>query len=311
MLVNRLISAIVEKESPIVMGLDPRPNQIPLQIVEAAKRGFVSPLEAMAEAIWQFNKGLIDAAVSYVPAVKPQIAFYEALGIPGLVAYQKTCDYARSQGLIVVADAKRGDIGTTSKAYADAFLGTTDVWGTPYEAFKSDYLTVNPYLGTDCLKEFATNMDAFDKGIFVLVKTSNKSSGELQDLKVDGISLYEKVAHLVENLSASRVGSRGYSNMGAVVGATYPEQAEQLRKLLKTTYFLVPGYGAQGGQGKDIVGCFDEQGLGALVNSSRGITFAFEEAQYSDDYQLAAKQAIEAMKNDINHSLKAVGKWYK
>ncbi len=311
MLVNRLISAIIEKESPIVMGLDPRPNQIPASIVEVAKRQFENPVEAMAEAIWLFNKGLIDAAVSIVPAVKPQIAFYEALGIPGLVAYHKTCEYAKKQGLIVVADAKRGDIGTTSKAYADAFLGTTDVWGMAYEAFSSDYLTVNPYLGTDCLNEFATNMDANDKGIFVLVKTSNKSSGELQDLQIDGVTLYEKVAQIVEKLSSVRTGSYGYSNMGAVVGATYPEQGIALRKSLKSTYFLVPGYGAQGGTGKDIVGCFDDNGLGAIVNSSRGITFAFEEKQYSDDYQIAAQQAIETMKNDINSSLKAVGKWYK
>lgn len=311
MLVDRLIKAIVEKESPIVMGLDPRPNQIPAAIVAAAKASFSQPVEAMAEAIWQFNKGLMDATVDMIPAVKPQIAFYEALGIPGLMAYHKTCEYAKSLGLIVIADAKRGDIGTTSKAYADAFLGTTDVWGTAYEAFASDYITVNPYLGTDCLKEFVQNMDAFDKGMFVLVKTSNKSSGELQDLEIDGVKLYDKVADIVEGLSAARVGAHGYSNMGAVVGATYPEQGEALRARLKTTYFLVPGYGAQGGQGKDIVGCFDENGLGAIVNSSRGITFAFEEARYSDDYQVAAQQAVEAMKADINASLKAVGKWYK
>lgn len=313
MLVNRLIEAIIEKESPIVMGLDPRPNQIPKAIVDAAKAQFEQPVEAMAEAIWRFNKGLMEAAVDLVPAVKPQIAFYEALGIPGLVAYHKTCEYAKSLGLIVIADAKRGDIGTTSKAYADAFLGTTDVWGTPYQAFSSDYLTVNPYLGTDCLNEFVANMDAFDKGIFVLVKTSNKSSGELQDLVVDGQTLYNKVADLVEGLSTAngRLGRYGYSNMGAVVGATYPEQGVALRDRLKTTYFLVPGYGAQGGRGEDIVGCFDANGLGAIVNSSRGITFAFESKAYSDDYQVAAKQAIRDMQADINASLKAKNKWYK
>ncbi len=311
MLMDRLIQGIIEKEAPIVVGLDPRPNQIPQAIVEGAKAQFEHPVEAMSEAIWQFNKGLIDAIYTLVPAVKPQIAFYEALGIPGLEAYKKTCDYANSKGLVVIADSKRGDIGTTSKAYADAFIGETQVWGQAYQAFYSDYVTVNPYLGTDCLNEFVTNMDAFDKGMFVLIKTSNKSSGELQDLKVDGVTLYEKVAELVEGLSQKRVGKYGYSAVGSVVGATYPEQADVLRKILKTSYFLVPGYGAQGGSGKDIVGCFDSQGLGAIVNSSRGITFAFEQAQYSDDYQVAAQQAIADMKTDINESLKAAGKWYK
>jgi orotidine-5'-phosphate decarboxylase len=310
MLIDRLISGIIEKEAPIVVGLDPRPNQIPEQIILRAKANNENPVEAMAEAIWLFNKGLIDAIHLAVPAVKPQIAFYEALGIPGLVAYKKTCDYAKASGMVVIADAKRGDIGTTSKAYADAFIGTTDVWGNVYEAFPSDFVTVNPYLGTDCLKEFADNMDLYDKGMFILVKTSNKSSGELQDLQIDGTRLYERVAGIVEALSSSRVGKFGYSGVGSVVGATYPEQGEELRSILKTSFFLVPGYGAQGGRGKDIIGCFDSKGLGAIVNSSRGITFAFEQAHYQNDYQLAAVQAVEDMKKDINDALKAAGKWY-
>ncbi|MCK8061561.1 MULTISPECIES: orotidine-5'-phosphate decarboxylase [unclassified Fusibacter] len=311
MLMDRLIKGIIEMEAPIVVGLDPRVNQIPTEIIEASQMKYSNKVDAAADAILTFNKGLIDALHTLVPAVKPQVAFYEMLGLAGMKAYKETCDYAKEKGMIVVADVKRGDIGSTSKAYADAYIGLTEVEGESFEAFHSDYLTVNPYLGTDCLNEFVTNIDTHDKGMFALVKTSNKSSGELQDLKVDGVTIYEKVAHIIEALSSQRVGKYGYSSIGSVVGATYPEQADTLRAILKTSYFLVPGYGAQGASGKDIVNCFDEKGLGAIVNSSRGITFAYLSDRYSNDYKEAAVQAVEEMKQDINDSLKAAGKWYK
>lgn len=311
MLIDRLIKAIIEKESPIVVGLDPRVDQIPTDITQAALTTYPDKVEAYAQAILVFNKGIIDAIHPYVPAVKPQIAFYEALGIEGLKAFKATCAYAMEKGLIVINDIKRGDIGSTSKAYADAFIGLTEIEGDHYQAFPSDFVTVNPYLGTDCLNEFVENGDVFDKGMFVLVKTSNKSSGELQDLLIDGETIYERVAKIVETLSESRVGDYGYSNMGSVVGATYPEQAVRLRTLLKTSYFLVPGYGAQGASGKDIVGCFDANGLGAIVNSSRGITFAYKQDKYSDDYKEAARQAVLDMRDDINQSLKDAKQFYK
>ncbi len=310
MLIDRLISRIIELESPIVVGLDPRLEQIPTEVIESAKKTQADPLAIAAESYYAFGAGIIDAVCDLVPAVKPQIAFYEKLGIAGMAAYKKLCDYANQKGLLVIADAKRGDIGSTSAAYADSFLGQTEVFGESYSPFYSDFLTVNPYLGTDCLNAFVENGDRYDKGLFVLVKTSNKSSGELQDLRVDGTTIYQRVAQIVERLSAQRVGKYGYSGIGSVVGATYPEQSIELRKTLKTSYFLVPGYGAQGATAADIMGCFDEDGLGAVVNSSRGIIFAYQREQYADDYRTAARRAVLAMKEDINDQLKKHDKWY-
>ncbi len=310
MLIDRLIKKIIELEAPIVVGLDPRLEQIPAALIEAAKAAHDDPIEAAAAAYYTFGAGIIDAVCDLVPAVKPQIAFYEKLGVAGMAAYKKLCDYANQKGLIVIADAKRGDIGSTSAAYADSFLGQTEVLGKNYSAFYSDFLTVNPYLGTDCLNAFVENGDRYDKGMFVLVKTSNKSSGELQDLSVDGETIYQRVAQIVEGLSAQRVGQYGYSAIGSVVGATYPEQSVALRQTLKTSYFLVPGYGAQGATAADIMGCFDGDGLGAIVNSSRGIIFAYQSEQYDDDYCVAARQAVVAMRQDINDQLKREDKWY-
>ncbi|PID79425.1 MAG: orotidine 5'-phosphate decarboxylase, partial [Clostridiales bacterium] len=227
--------------------------------------------------------GIVDAVCDLVPAVKPQIAFYEKLGVAGMAAYKRLCDYANQKGLIVIADAKRGDIGSTSAAYADSFLAQPEVFGERYTPFYSDFLTVNPYLGSDCLNAFVEN---------------------------GGETIYWRVAQIVERLSAQRVGEYGYSAIGSVVGATYPEQSVELRKTLKTSYFLVPGYGAQGATAADIMGCFDENGLGAIVNSSRGIIFAYQREQYDDDYQVAARQAVIAMQNDINEQLKKEAKWY-
>ncbi len=310
MLIDRLITKIIECQAPIVVGLDPRLEQIPDWLITKAKQRYQEPLAVAAEAYYLFGKGIIDAVGESVPAVKPQIAFYEKLGVAGLEAYRRICDYARQQGLIVIADVKRGDIGSTSQAYADSFIGQSNILGKAYTPFYSDFLTVNPYLGTDGLKPFVDNCDRYDKGAFVLVKTSNKSSGELQDLVVDGETIYQKVAKMVDDISAQRSGDYGYSSIGAVVGATYPQQAVQLRTIMQSAYFLVPGYGAQGGSAKDIVACFDENGLGAIVNSSRAIIFAYQKAQYADDYQQAALQAVQAMKKDINQQLMANDKWY-
>ncbi len=310
MLIDQLITRIIELEAPIVVGLDPRLEQMPTAIVERVKAQNLPVQQAAAEAYYMFMTGIIDAVHDLVPAVKPQIAFYEKLGVAGLDAYQRICDYAHQKGLIVIADVKRGDIGSTSQAYADGFIGAPTAFGESYRPFYSDFLTINPYLGTDGLKPFVDNCDQYDKGAFVLVKTSNKSSGELQDLVVEGETIYQKVAKIVEQFSAERTGQHGYSSIGAVVGATYPEQAIELRKTLKTAYFLVPGYGAQGATAADIVGCFDKNGLGAIVNSSRGIIFAYQRAEYDDDYQKAARQAVIAMKQDINQQLKARHQWY-
>ncbi len=310
MLIDSLISKIIELEAPIVVGLDPRLEQIPKHIIETVKAQNLPVEQAAAEAYHIFITGIIDAVYDIVPAVKPQIAFYEKLGVAGLSCYQRICDYAKQKGLIVIADVKRGDIGSTSAAYADSFIGQPTAFGKNYQPFYSDFLTVNPYLGTDGLNPFVDNCDQYDKGVFILVKTSNKSSGEIQDLVVDGETIYQRVAKIVEDISAQRVGNHGYSSIGAVVGATYPEQAVTLRKLLKTAYFLVPGYGAQGATAADIVGCFDDAGLGAIVNSSRGIIFAYQKEQYDDDYQTAARQAVLAMKADINQQLKAHNQWY-
>ncbi len=310
MLIDQLITRIIELEAPIVVGLDPRLEHIPAVVIDRVKGQNLPIQQAAAEAYYIFMTGIIDAVYDLVPAVKPQIAFYEKLGVAGLDAYQRICDYAHQKGLIVIADVKRGDIGSTSLAYADGFIGAPTAFGEIYTPFYSDFLTINPYLGSDGLKPFVDNCDQYDKGAFVLVKTSNKSSGELQDLIVEGETIYQKVAKIVEAISAQRTSEYGYSSIGAVVGATYPEQAVELRKILKTAYFLVPGYGAQGGTAADIVGCFDKKGLGAIVNSSRGIIFAYQIEEYDDDYQKAARQAVIAMKQDINEQLKAHNQWY-
>lgn len=310
MLIDRLISQIIAKQAPIVVGLDPRLELIPKNILDEARRKYDHRAEAAAYGIFMFNVGIIDAIADLVPAVKPQIAFYELLGIHGIRCYNRTCEYAKQKGLIVIADAKRGDIGSTSKAYADAYLGKSYVLSDGYEAFYSDFLTVNPYLGTDGLDPFVEVADKNDKGIFALVKTSNQSAAQIQDLMVGDQTVYQKVGQIIEDYASSRVGEYGYAGIGAVVGATYPEQAAKLREEMPSTFFLVPGYGAQGAAGDDITTSFDKHGLGAIVNSSRGITYAYKKEQYDDDFREAARQAVLAMKADINQALQRAGKWY-
>lgn len=308
MLMERLIEKIIEKKSPIVVGLDPRLENLPQELVLSSFEKHGESLKAVSEAIVAFNKAIIDAVHDLVPAVKPQIAFYEQYGLEGMRAYLESCEYAKAKGLIVIGDIKRGDIGTTSKAYSIAHLGTVHVGAHTFKAFDTDIITVNPYLGDDCLKEFMDEVKVEDKGLFVLVKTSNKSSGQIQDLAVDGEKVYEKVANMVANWNKKTLGPSGYSPIGAVVGATYPAEMDLLRLKMPHAFFLVPGYGAQGGTAKDIVGAFNQDGLGAVINSSRGIIYAFENSNLS--YAEAARNATLTMRDDINEALENVGKVY-
>ena len=263
-------------------------------------------LEGAADAIWKFNQAIIDAVADLIPAVKPQIAMYEQFGLAGLVAYDKTVKYCKEKGLIVIADAKRGDIGSTSTAYAVGHIGHVQVGNTVCKGFDADMLTVNPYLGSDGIKPFVDVCNSDDKGIFVLVKTSNPSSGEFQDRLIDGRALYEHVAEKVVVWGKESMDG-AYSNVGAVVGATYPEMSKVLRKLMPNTYFLVPGYGAQGGTAEDLRYCFNEDGLGAVVNSSRGIIAAYRQEKYQkfgeDNFFEASRQATMDMIADINRVL--------
>lgn len=305
-MISQLIEKIQKTKAPICVGLDPMLSYVPEHIVKKAFDAYGETLEGAAEAIWQYNKEIIDNTYDLIPAVKPQIAMYEQFGIEGLMVYKKTVDYCQEKGLVVIGDAKRGDIGSTSAAYATGHLGKVQVGSKSYSGFATDMLTVNPYLGTDGVKPFVDACNANDKGIFVLVKTSNPSSGEFQDKLIDGRPLYELVAEkVVEWGNMSMDGT--YSNVGAVVGATYPEMSKILRKLMPHTYFLVPGYGAQGGTAKDLANCFNEDGLGAVVNSSRGIIAAYKQEKYAkfgpEHFAEASRQAVMDMIADINSVL--------
>ena len=301
-MISKLIDEIVKKDAPIVVGLDPMLKYIPEYLKKASFENVGENLEGVADAIWRYNKGIIDSVCDLVPAVKPQIAMYEQFGIPGLACFAKTVEYAKEKGFIVIGDVKRGDIGSTSEAYATAHLGKITVGNNVFEPFSEDFATVNPYLGTDGIKPFVDVCNENNKGIFVLVKTSNPSSGEFQDRLIDGRPLYEHVADkVVEWGNASMDGI--YSNVGAVVGATYPEMGSALRKLMPHTFILVPGYGAQGGRGKDLKVFFNSDGLGAIVNSSRGIIAAYKQEEYKkygdSGFADAARAAVLAMKKDI------------
>ena len=306
-MIGRLIDAIKKTQAPIVVGLDPQLKFIPGNITEKAFRENGETLEGAAQAIYEFNCGIVDTIADLVPAVKPQIAMYEQYGVPGLAAFAKTVDYCHSKGLLVIGDVKRGDIGSTSGAYAAAHLGTVRVGRSELAPFGEDFATVNPYLGTDGVKPFIDICKSHDKGIFVLVKTSNPSSGEFQDRLIDGRPLYEHVGEMVHNWGLDAMDACGWSDVGAVVGATYPEMGKVLRGLLPKCFILVPGYGAQGGSGRDLVPFFDSDGLGAIVNSSRGIIAAWQGSAYAgygeEGYADAARAAVLAMKEDIAQSL--------
>ena len=305
-MINKLISNIRKTNAPIVVGLDPMLNYIPEHIQKKAFAEFGETLEGAAEAIWQYNKGIVDATYDLIPAVKPQIAMYEQFGIPGLIAYKKTVDYCKSKDLVVIGDIKRGDIGSTSAAYAVGHLGQVQVGSRKYAGFDEDFATVNPYLGSDGVKPFMDICKEEKKGIFVLVKTSNPSSGEFQDRVIDGRPLYELVGEKVAQWGDELMGDE-YSYVGAVVGATYPEMGKVLRKIMPKTFILVPGYGAQGGKGADLVHFFNEDGLGAIVNSSRGIIAAYKREKYkefgAENYADASRAAVKDMIADISGAL--------
>lgn len=305
-MIQQLIEKIQKTKAPICVGLDPMLGYIPEHILKKSFQEFGETLEGAADAIWNFNKEIVDHTFDLIPSVKPQIAMYEQFGIEGLKAYEKTVRYCQEKGLLVIGDAKRGDIGSTSAAYATAHLGKVKVGNSVCTAFNTDFLTVNPYLGTDGVKPFVDVCKSDDKGLFVLVKTSNPSSGEFQDKLIDGRPLYELVAEKVVEWGADCMDG-AYSNVGAVVGATYPEMSAILRKLMPKTYFLVPGYGAQGGTAKDLNPCFNEDGLGAVVNSSRGIIAAYKQEKYAkfgaEHFAEASRQAVIDMAADINSVL--------
>lgn len=319
-MINKLVNKIRKTEAPIVVGLDPTMKFVPEHIQKKAFAEYGETLKGAAEAIWQYNKAIIDNIYDLVPAVKPQIAMYEQFGIEGLIAFQKTVEYCKQKDLVVIGDIKRGDIGSTSEAYAVGHLGQVKVGNTMCRGFDEDFVTVNPYLGSDGVKPFIKVCQEEKKGIFVLVKTSNPSSGELQDklvraetpgndtVKADGADrpIYEIVGGQVAAWGAECMGD-SYSYVGAVVGATYPEQGKVLRAIMPKAFILVPGYGAQGGKGADLVHFFNEDGLGAIVNSSRGIIAAYQQEQYAqygaENFADASRAAVIAMKEDIAQAL--------
>ena len=319
MFIDKLIESVKLKDNPTVAGLDPKMEYIPKFILNKAYTEHGYTLKGCAEAIIEYNKGLIEAIFDVVPAVKPQLAYYEMYGVEGIRAFYETCKYAAEKGLVIIADAKRNDIGTTSEAYSKAFLGRTQICGEDNKvfdrAFEADALTVNPYFGDDGIIPFLNDCRTEGKGIFVLVKTSNKSSGQIQDLETitgsngDKKHIYEIVAQMVNNWGSDLIGKYGYSNVGAVVGATYPQQAELLRKIMPQAYILVPGYGAQGGTAKDAARNFNSDGLGAIVNASRSIMCAYKSDNWKNNfdesqYAQAAKAECLRMKDDLNSALK-------
>jgi orotidine-5'-phosphate decarboxylase len=305
-MINKLIANIKKTNAPIVVGLDPTMKLIPAFIMEKAIKEHGETLNAAGAAIWEYNKGIIDAIYEYIPAVKPQIAMYEQFGMPGLEAFDKTVRYCKEKGLVVIGDIKRGDIGSTSTAYAIGHLGSVKIGSTLLRGFDEDFVTVNPYLGSDGVKPFIEVCKEEKKGIFVLVKTSNPSSGEFQDQLVGNRKLFELVGEKVNEWAMDCMGDE-YSYVGAVVGATYPEEGKMMREVMPKSFILVPGYGAQGGKGKDLVHFFNKDGLGAIVNSSRGIIGAYQQEQYASygdqGYAEAALAAVKAMKEDITQAL--------
>lgn len=302
--IDELIKKIKEMNNPTVIGLDPRYDMLP----ESVKGKYKRDINGICEAFLEFNMKLIDSVYDIIPAVKPQMAFYEVYGPKGIECFRKTCEYAKSKGMIVIADGKRGDIGSTAAGYSSAYLGNADV-DDQRNMYHIDFLTVNPYLGSDGIKPFIKDCEINDKGIFVLVKTSNPSSGELQDLELqDGKKVYEKVANMVSSLGESLIGEYGYSSVAAVVGATYPVQIEELRNIMPHTFFLIPGYGAQGGKAEDLSKAF-VNGIGGIVNSSRGLMCAYKSDfwrdKYNDEtYADATRAEAIRMRDDINSVIK-------
>lgn len=308
-MINKLVARIKEVNAPIVVGLDPMMKFVPEHVQKKAFAEYGETLEGAAEAIWQYNKTIVDHIYDMIPAVKPQIAMYEQFGIPGLTAFKKTVDYCKEKGLVVIGDIKRSDIGTSSEAYAVGHLGKVRVGSQSYYGFDEDFATVNPYFGSDGVRPFIKICQEEKKGLFLLVKTSNPSSGEFQDRHIADAGnrhLYEVVGEQVARWGEEHMGD-AYSYVGAVVGATYPEEGKILRKIMPKAYILVPGYGAQGGKGKDLVHFFNEDGLGAIINSSRGIIAAYQQEKYAsfgaEHFGEAARAAVEDMREDIAQAL--------
>ncbi len=303
-MIDRLIERIDELKNPTVVGLDPTYDMIPNHIKETMLERYENTPKAVSQMFLQFNMGIIDAICDLVPAVKPQIAMYERYGLDGIVAYMQTIAYAKSKGMLIIGDIKRGDIASTAEAYA-AHLSGVKVEGEYFDLWQEDAVTLNPYLGTDSVEPFLKACDEYDKAIFMLVKTSNPSGKEIQDLIVEGKPLYLHVAQLVNQWGRNSMGKYGFSKVGAVVGATYSEQGEILRKIIPNTFFLVPGYGAQGATAADLKGYFDKDGKGCIINSSRGIIAAYKQNdKYShENYSEAAREAVITMKNTLGEVL--------
>ena len=304
-IIDDLIDKIKEKQSPIVMGIDPRYDFIPNNI----KEKYSKDIQGFAKASVEFAKGLIDSVYDIVPAIKPQLAYFEAMGPEGLIAYKQIIEYAKSKDLIIISDAKRGDIGTTSKAYSNAFIGKTSLDDKEESIYNSDFVTVNPYMGSDSVNPFIEDCEKYNKGVFVLIKTSNKSSGELQDLALDnGKKIYEHVAQLVDEWGKNLIGEHGYSSVAAVVGATYPAQLQELREIMPHTFFLIPGYGAQGGKAEDIALAFDKNGLGGIINASRSLMCAYKSDKWKDkfteeQYGEATRAEAIRMRDELNNAI--------
>jgi orotidine-5'-phosphate decarboxylase len=304
MIIDKLIEKIKETSNPTVVGLDPRLSYIPDFIKNEAYEKYGKTPKGAAESFFMFNKEIIDAVYDLIPAVKPQVAMYEQFGPEGIESYINTIKYAKSKGLVIIGDIKRSDIASTAEAYSDGHIGRVSVEDNTYEIYHEDFITLNPYLGYDSIEPYMDNCKNYERGMFVLVKTSNPNSGQIQDLVVDGEKLYERIGRLTASWGEGLIGQYGYSSVGAVVGATHPEQAKALREIMPKTYFLVPGYGAQGGTAKELSVCFNKDGLGAIVNSSRGIIAAHQNKKYKDNYSekefaQAARAAVEDMKKDL------------
>ncbi|HMB31721.1 MAG TPA: orotidine-5'-phosphate decarboxylase [Desulfohalobiaceae bacterium] len=306
---DRLIRQIRHKKSFVIVGLDPQPQMMPDLLFSKSTRGQVVSCQDLSEAIWEFNQELITAIAPYVVAVKLQIAFYQCLGWQGLRIFAKTIEYSKQHGLLVVADAKCNDIGSTAEAYAHSFLGPvlSSALDSP-SAFDADAVTVNPYLGRDGIEPFTLAADSQGKGIFVLVRTSNPFAGDIQDLTSPRGRVYQVVGRMVHEFGESKKGALGYTFVGAVVGATYPDEAMKLRKIMPDSFFLVPGYGAQGGSAKDVLPCFNPDGLGAVINASRSVIYAFKGSPWKEelserDYALAASSAAKSMRDEINEAV--------
>ncbi|MCF0125207.1 MAG: orotidine-5'-phosphate decarboxylase [Clostridia bacterium] len=304
-MIDKLIDRIKETNNPTVIGLDPRYDIIP----DCVKSKYSKDLEGYAKASIEFCKALVDTTYDIIPAVKLQLAYFEMLGPEGLKAFKEIKEYAESKNMIIMADAKRGDIGSTSQGYSNAFLGETPMGDDTKKVYDVDFITLNPYMGTDCVKPFIDDSKKYNKGVFILVKTSNKSSGELQDLKLEnGKKVYEQVTDLVEHWGEDLRGKYGYSSVAAVVGATYPEQLKEIRKMAPHTFFLIPGYGAQGGKAEDIALAFDQNKLGGIVNATRSLMLAYKSDKWKDIYseeQYAEATRAEAirMRDELNKAL--------